>query len=364
MRWLAATLLSLVLLGTSAVQQGHLQPENSPTLTLSIDGSPRQAKAVLDANWRWVHKSQGYENCFTSAWVCDDCDSCELEGVSQQQYLQTYGVDSQGSQLTLRFVTGSNVGSRLYLADDHGYLPITPLNHRISFDLDLSQVPCGVNAAVYLVNMSSTLPELGVGYGDAQCPTDIKYFGSGAVNRDHQAVCALELDLTEANREAMAWTLHPCVGTNCDKAGADMNAFRQGFPEFYGPGKTVDTKQPFTVVTEFREDSMRRYYRQNGQIHEHPTGPLTAESAARWAANFGEQSVFEASGGFPAFWAQGTYVLVVSIWDDPATGMQWLDGSTGSGPGGARGPCAPSQPRSSSPNAFYTFANLRIEKVD
>lgn len=362
MRFLSL-LLSSGIVAVLGIQRGTVQKEDSPPFLFQHNSASVQGKVVLDANWRWVHEPNGYKNCFTSAWDCVDCDLCELEGVGRQQYLDTYGVDSKDSTVTLRFVTGSNVGSRLYLADAQGYFPVAPLNRRISFDLDLSQVPCGVNAAVYLVNISSTLPDLGVGYGDAQCPKDIKYFGSGKVNRDWSPVCALELDLTEANREAMAWTLHPCLGSECDKPGADMNAFRQGFPEFYGPGKLIDTLQPFTVVTEFREDSMRRFYKQNGRILEHPTGSLTRESIQHWSAAFGETSHFETSGGFQAFWAQGEYVLVISIWDDPSTGMQWLDGSTGAGPGSARGPCTPSEPRKTSPQAFYTLSNLSIEPL-
>jgi cellulose 1,4-beta-cellobiosidase len=143
-----------------------------------------------------------------------------------------------------------------------------------------------------------------------------------------------------------------------------MNAYRQGFPEFFGPGKILDTHRPFTVVTKFREDSMRRFYKQDDKILEHPAGELTAHRAAAWAASFGEESRFDAAGGFSAFWAQGEYVLVISIWDDPSTNMQWLDGTIGSGPGSARGPCdATTDPRHTDPQAFYTFSALSIESI-
>ena len=37
----------------------------------------------------------------------------------------------------------------------------------------------------------------------------------------------------------------------CDKDGCDLNSFRTGVKNFYGPGPQfkVDTTRPFTVVT-------------------------------------------------------------------------------------------------------------------
>ena len=31
--------------------------------------STRDKKLVLDANWRWIHTTQGYTNCYTGRWV-------------------------------------------------------------------------------------------------------------------------------------------------------------------------------------------------------------------------------------------------------------------------------------------------------
>ena len=51
--------------------------------------------------------------------------------------------------------------------------------------------------------------------------------------------------------------------------------------------------------------------------------------------------------------------LVLSLWDDLSGGMGWLDGSTGSGEGGARGSC-PAPPAASDPKASVTFSNIKI----
>jgi len=65
---------------------------------------------------------------------------------------------------------------------------------------------------------------------------------------------------------AEAYTAHPCTNTSkggkrcegdecgagdnryggiCDKDGCDLNPYRAGVTDFYGPGKTVDTTKPF-----------------------------------------------------------------------------------------------------------------------
>jgi cellulose 1,4-beta-cellobiosidase len=354
---------------TPAVGVGKVQTEGKVMIPVTVNGTTVRLRATLDANWRWVHFQDGYQNCFDSTWLCTDtvdCERCVLEGVSTEQYKDTYGIQAIDNGLQLQFVTRSNVGSRLYLVDDATgeYFRFVPLNTRVSFDLDLRAVPCAVNAAVYLVNISTSAPlsALGVGYGDAQCPTDIKYATKdGTINLRQTPSCAQEIDLTEANSEAMAWTLHPCRGGVCDKPGADMNSYRQGFLDFYGPGKTLDTTQPFTVVTEFRENSMTRYYIQKGQRLDHPAGPMTYASVSNWTQGFGEQSDFQTLGGFSMFSAE-EYVFVISLWDDTVTNMQWLDGVTGSGLGSVRGPCGGAEnPRNTAPDAHYTFSNLVIE---
>jgi cellulose 1,4-beta-cellobiosidase len=55
----------------------------------------------------------------------------------------------------------------------------------------------------------------------------------------------------------------------CDQAGCDFNSYRMGDTSFYGPGLTVDTKQKFTVVTQFVGspiNQINRFYVQNGKV--------------------------------------------------------------------------------------------------
>ena len=82
--------------------------------------------------------------------------------------------------------------------------------------------------------------------------------------------CCSEMDIWEANSVSTAFTPHPCSvsgqtqcsGTDCgdgsaryssvcDKDGCDFNSYRMGNQNFFGAGKTVDTSQKITVVTQF-----------------------------------------------------------------------------------------------------------------
>jgi cellulose 1,4-beta-cellobiosidase len=319
---------------------------------------------VLDANWRWLHYPNKYENCFDGVFKCgNDCDTCVLEGVTKDKYETVYGVQNKNSDLILKFVTGSNVGSRLYLLNNDKYWLPNLLNKQISITVDISIVPCSLNAALYLVEMNSTvLDTLGVGYGDAQCPTDIKYFYDGNVNVNKDPICSTEIDLLELNSEAMAWTLHPCNEIGCDKPGADANSYRQGYKNFYGSGKTIDTKKPFQAITQFIGDPLKevkRIYKQGNNIYEHPGGSLTSESIKKWKTLQKETNYFETYGGFASLTKsiKKGMAVVLSIWDDQSTNMAWLDS-------GDRGPCI-SNPnvRQTNPDAFVIYKDIKLEDI-
>ena len=104
----------------------------------------------------------------------------------------------------------------------------------------------------------------------------------------HYGSCCAEFDIWEANKWANAYTAHACsvpgyhrcegneCESNCDKAGCDLNPFRNGNKNFYGPGSNfqIDTTKPFTVVTQFHTidrtstgelSDIKRFYVQNGK---------------------------------------------------------------------------------------------------
>jgi cellulase len=191
------------------------------------------------------------------------------QGAAGSRTLADYaamGVSTSGDALTMyHYVRASNGGGlnpaspRVYLLDetDGQYAMMKLLNQELSVDVDYSTLPCGENGALYLSEMAADgrgSASAGDGYCDAQC----------------QGYCCSEMDILEANSLATAMTPHPCKGDTCDKPGCGYNPYASGNRNFWGPGKTVDTSRPFTVVTQFAASGGRlaqitRKYIQNGR---------------------------------------------------------------------------------------------------
>ena len=167
-------LLSSHCIITHAQQQGNFEPEEKPTITFkectnSGGCTASKAKLTLDANWRWVHETSGYTNCYTgNKWTSSQCSpssdpalcaqNCALEGVSQDKYQNTYGVEQLNNGVKLNFVTehqyGTNVGARLYLMEnDDEYKMFYLKNREFAIDIDVSNLFCGMNGAMYFVEM-------------------------------------------------------------------------------------------------------------------------------------------------------------------------------------------------------------------
>ena len=81
-----AALVNFAFLAVASAQQaGTLTAETHPSLTVqqcSAGGSCQtlQRSVVLDSNWRWVHTTTGYTNCYTgNTWdtsICPDPVTC------------------------------------------------------------------------------------------------------------------------------------------------------------------------------------------------------------------------------------------------------------------------------------------------
>ncbi len=161
--------IALALLWVSVVigqQPGNQKPEQHPSLSIQLcttsgGCTTEQKSVVLDANWRWLHTVTGYTNCYTgTSWdtsLCPDgktcAKNCALDGAD---YEGTYGVHASGNSLKLDFLIKGqcavNVGSRLYLLDsENEYFMFKLKNKEFTFDVDVSQLPCGINGALYTV---------------------------------------------------------------------------------------------------------------------------------------------------------------------------------------------------------------------
>ncbi|OSD03057.1 glycoside hydrolase family 7 protein [Trametes coccinea BRFM310] len=450
----AAALLSLSFLAIAYGQQvGTLTAENHPKLSVqqcSAGGSCQtlQRSVVLDSNWRWLHDVSSSTNCYTgNTWdtsLCPDpqtcAQNCALDGAD---YAGTYGITTSGNQLSLKFVTqgpySKNIGSRVYLLseDDTTYEMFNLKNQEFTFDVDMSTLPCGLNGALYFVEMDadggqSRFPtnkagsKYGTGYCDTQCPHDIKFINGEAnilgwapspsdpnAGAGQYGTCCNEMDVWEANSMGAAVTPHVCSVQGqtrcesatqcgdgddrydgiCDKDGCDFNSWRMGDQTFLGPGKTVDTSQKFTVVTQFLTadnttsgalSEIRRLYVQNGKVIANSKtnipgmdafDSITDDFCNAQKQVFGDTNTFESLGGLKqmgAAFEQGM-ALVMSIWDDHAAEMLWLDSdyptdADPSQPGVSRGPCPtssgqPTDVESQSPGATVVFSNIKFGPI-
>ncbi|OBZ78466.1 Exoglucanase 1 [Grifola frondosa] len=94
---------------------------------------------VVDSNWCWLHSATGYTNCYTSnTWnviLCPDPVACVQNCTLDSG---TYGITTSGDALTLKFVTGSNVSSCMYLmASDTSYQMFKLKNQEFAFNVDI-----------------------------------------------------------------------------------------------------------------------------------------------------------------------------------------------------------------------------------
>jgi cellulose 1,4-beta-cellobiosidase len=446
----ALLFFSSLLSAVQAQKVGTQQAEVHPSLTWqectesgcsTVDG-----EIVIDSNWRWLHNVGGYTNCYTgNDWdrtLCPDneacAENCALDGAN---YASTYGITTSGNSLRLNFVTQSqqkNIGSRVYLMDNEDtYTMFHLLNREFTFDVDVSELPCGLNGAVYFVNMDadggmSRFPtneagaKYGTGYCDSQCPRDLKFI-NGVANVEgweasetnpnggvggHGSCCA-EMDIWEANSISTAYTPHPCdvpgqvrcvgdacggtyspdryAGT-CDPDGCDFNPYRQGNHSFYGPGMTVDTNSPFTIVTQFLTDDgtdtgtlseIKRFYVQDGVVianseSTYPANPgnsITTEFCEAQKELFDDVDVFTPHGGMAGMGEaldQGV-VLVLSLWDDNYANMLWLDSTypvdeDPSTPGVGRGTCPtdsgiPEVVETEHADAYVVYSNIKFGPI-
>ncbi|KAF4628823.1 hypothetical protein G7Y89_g9321 [Cudoniella acicularis] len=323
----------------------------------------------------------------------------------------------------------TNVGARLFLmADETHYQTFDLRNQEFTFDVDVSKLPCGLNGALYMSGMAadggvSQYPgnkagaKYGVGYCDSQCPRDLKFI-NGVANVDgwvpdsnsansgigNHGSCCAEMDIWEANSISAALTPHSCdtvsqtmctgdacggatgprYGGTCDPDGCDFNSYRMGDTTFYGPGMTVNTNSVFTVVTQYLTadgtstgtiSEIKRFYVQNGVVIPNSQSTISGVSGnsitesfckAQKAA-FNNTNSFDNHGGLASMSSamEAGMVLVLSLWDDYAVNMLWLDSDYPD----ARGTCpttsgVPATIESTDASAYVIYSNIKVGAIN
>ncbi|KAK0099576.1 hypothetical protein ONS96_008078 [Cadophora gregata f. sp. sojae] len=403
---LAPLFLSL----TSALTPGP-NPEVHPKLTTwkctKANGcTPQNSVIVLDQLAHPVYQANDPSlNCGTwgnapNSTVCPDeatcAKNCIVDGISDYE---KYGIKTEGGSLVMNQLNGdgSVVSPRAYLLNQEGdkYEMLKLSGGELSFDVDSSKLPCGMNGALYLSEMEEeggkselnpTGASYGGGYCDAQCYT--LPFINGVANLDAKGSCCNEMDIWEANAVATSLAPHTCNQTGlykctpdecafngvCDKWGCSYNPYGQGNKDYYGRGSTVDTNRPFTVVTQFPEvngtmTEIRRLYVQDGKVIKN----AAVNTSGVPGINFMNDADFCGKPGVASRYIDlgGTagmgealgrgMVLIFSVWWDEGGFMNWLDS-------GNTGPCNategdPKVVLKVEPNPAVTWSNVKWGEI-
>jgi hypothetical protein len=146
------------------------------------------------------------------------------------------------------------------------------LNREITFDVEMSTVGCGRNAAIDFTGMPADGGQADFGYAGA-------LYGTGFCDAQDDPPNCVEMDVIESNSLAIMNTAHPCNATSgkCSAYGCGLNPYPLGHKDFYGRGSnyTVDTTKPFTIITRFVTTDgtdtgdlkeVQQLYVQNGQM--------------------------------------------------------------------------------------------------
>ena len=221
-------------------------------------------------------------------------------------------VSVRGGSITLRG------GGRVYLGNEgsgelspNAFYQASLLGKRLKFDVDLSQVGCSCNGALYAVSM----PAYNSGQRPSPGSTGEYYCDANNVGGSY---CP-EMDIMEANKYAMASTAHTCqyspphYYSYCDHGGCGKNVLDACYGQF-GPGKTIDTNKPFTLSVAFitaggNLNTINNYFWQEGRSVQFDS---CYSSYLQWMGK-----------SLPGI------TLTMSLWGTGAGGMSWLDGKSG-----------------------------------
>lgn len=249
---------------------------NNGPITIMVNGQP-QTKYVISADWA-------------------------------KEFTQV-----NGSRITLAR------GGRVYLGDSssgtisiNSFYMMPLLGKRLTFDVDMSNVGCSCNGALYFVSMPA--------YNSAQQPVPGENGEYYCDANDVGGVYCPEMDVMEANKYAMASTAHTCqyhaphYYSTCDRGGCGKNILDADSSE-YGPGKRIDTNKPFTLSVAFITDGRNKlsvvnnYFSQGNQVVQFNS---CNPDYLQWMGM-----------SLPGI------VMTMSLWGTTSGGMSWLDGKSG-----------------------------------
>lgn len=358
----------LGLLSLAAAQQIG-SPEKHPKLVTQkctkAGGCVNQNTAVvIDAGSHELLDIETGKSCYNSTGgidtsICSTAEQCGKRCAYQGTNYKKNGVTTKGDSLHMRQYLKQKgelvkVSPRLYLIDEdtQDYVDMQLVNQELTFTVDMSNLPCGMNSAVYLgemdadggrSNFNPAGATYGTGYCDAQCYTPT--WLNGRLNTEGLGACCNEMDIWESNSRATGYTPHSCsiegfygckgdeCGADgvCDKPGCGYNPYALGKKKYYGLGEQfkVDTSKLMTVVTQFisangqndgRLKEIRRLYVQDGQVIQQAKVKVDGDKYDSIVPGFCEATSesFQSHGGLRGMGealARGM-ILTFSIWND------------------------------------------------
>jgi cellulose 1,4-beta-cellobiosidase len=155
----------------------------------------------------------------------------------------------------------------------------------------------------------------------------------------------------------------------------------------------VDTESVFTVVTQFLTSTgtpsgtlneIKRFYVQNGVVIPNSISTIPSVSGNSITTEFckAQKTVFNNTNDFATHGGLASMtsamnegmVLVMSLWDDYAANLLWLDSdypttADPSAPGISRGTCStssgvPATVEAGSPNAYVVYSNIKVGPIN
>jgi len=254
------------------------------------------------------HEEKG--NCL-GEFSIDGIDNAHLMGGNMQV---------NWNRIELQHKSGASLTSSCQdgLWDPNGFIQLQLLGKTVAFQVDLSQVGCGCNLAVYLIEAPGRdrigRPSEGdCGYSPYYC--------------DANKVCGqwcTEMDIMEANNRVFAVTPHKCDESstpeyeNCDRIGEGKNTKERIDVYGYGSEFVIDTRQPFEVSTSF-------YGRPSGLYTQASFEKIvTTLSQGGRTVEMPNSPKGEYLAGMADAMERGMSLRMTS-WGDEADTMSWLD---------------------------------------
>lgn len=212
------------------------------------------------------------------------------------------------------------------------------LGAELSFDVDISNVDCSCNSALFFTGM----PGFGPNGQYAKGGLDDYYCDANKVG----GVWCWEMDTLESNKYTMATTPHKCASANgayiasCDRGGCQTNAYNVDKTGMCPSDKCkINTLKPFRQYQTFVADEndpsklaqLKNRFEQEGRVFEFDT--------CNNADYLDAMSPVLKSG----------MVMAFQLWGDTWQKMWWLDDMTG-----CQGAC-------NQDTAWTTFKNIQIK---